>query len=121
MKLTSRAWKSGRDASALYNRLKGQHGVFYRSGGGERVVETGQYWRQVSRAPSWGPMRGHRCLGYHVLTSQGFEGHAFRLTSTDELPKMDVVMPEEEVSNRLLIPACGVNKGIVHAGRNLQA
>lgn len=47
--LIFRAWKSGRDAASIYHSLKENgDGVFHRSGGGERVVETGQYWRQVS-------------------------------------------------------------------------
>jgi hypothetical protein len=48
-KLTSSAWRSGKEFKARYGRLldKGE-GVFSRSAGGARVVETGQYWMQVS-------------------------------------------------------------------------
>lgn len=49
----SRAWRSGKEFAARYSRLmeKGE-GVFSRSSGGQRVVETGRYWLQVGDGTS---------------------------------------------------------------------
>jgi hypothetical protein len=42
------AWRSGRDFAALYRKLvKSSPGLFSRSAGGGRVVESAQYWLQV--------------------------------------------------------------------------
>lgn len=69
------AWISGLDYKLRYDKLlSGGEGVFTRSAGGERVVETGQYWLE------------------------GFSENRFRLRHTDMLPKLDVVMPESDVS-----------------------
>lgn len=44
-----RAWKSGLNYRVRYGKLLSSGpGVFTRSAGGDRVVETGQYWLEVS-------------------------------------------------------------------------
>lgn len=43
-----RAWRSGKRYAALYKHLLDEgEGLFTRSAGGGRVVETGSYWLQV--------------------------------------------------------------------------
>jgi hypothetical protein len=43
------AWRSGVEYKARYGKLLREgEGIFTRSAGGDRVVETGQYWLEVS-------------------------------------------------------------------------
>ena len=54
IELMYRAWRSGIGAKARYTKLiREGDGVFTRSAGGERVVETGKYWLEVS-PPAYG-------------------------------------------------------------------
>jgi len=46
------SWRSGKEVAALYKRfLESGDGVFSRSTGGARVVETAGYWLQVKLLP----------------------------------------------------------------------
>jgi hypothetical protein len=48
-RLIGRAWRSGLGTKARYGKLLREgDGVFTRSAGGGRVVETGKYWLEVS-------------------------------------------------------------------------
>lgn len=43
-----RSWRSGREVAALYEQfVEAGEGVFSRSAGGDRVVETAGYWMEV--------------------------------------------------------------------------
>jgi len=56
-RLIVRAWRSGVGIKARYSKLLREgDGVFTRSAGGGRVVETGKYWLEVSHGScAFGP------------------------------------------------------------------
>jgi hypothetical protein len=86
-----RAWRSGLGTKARYGKLLRQgDGVFTRSAGGGRVVETGKYWLEVSNG----------LYAFDQADGQGFNAAKFRIRPVDELPLLDVVIPEEEVRPR---------------------
>ncbi|ORY34332.1 histidine phosphatase superfamily [Naematelia encephala] len=73
------AWRSGRELAGVYKHLlKTGDGLFTRSAGGSRVVETSGYWLQ------------------------GFRGSPFKIRHTDELEQVDVVLPEGNTYNNTL-------------------
>nr|XP_031863612.1 uncharacterized protein CI109_000864 [Kwoniella shandongensis]KAA5530684.1 hypothetical protein CI109_000864 [Kwoniella shandongensis] len=73
------AWKSGVDIAKTYKTfLSHAEGVFTRSSGGGRIVETAGYWLE------------------------GFRGDKFKLTDKSKLPPADLVIPEDETFNNTL-------------------
>jgi hypothetical protein len=67
------AWRSGVGYKARYGKLLREgDGIFTRSAGGDRVVETGQYWLEVS-ASRWDPRaRADGCRAF-LGTNSGFD------------------------------------------------
>ncbi|WWC85773.1 uncharacterized protein L201_000639 [Kwoniella dendrophila CBS 6074] len=78
------SWLSGRQIKSIYKRfLSKSEGIFTRSSGGGRVVETSGYWLE------------------------GFNGGRFSLKDKSKLPKVDVVILEgEEYNNTLSVHSC---------------
>ncbi|WWD05867.1 hypothetical protein V865_003951 [Kwoniella europaea PYCC6329] len=73
------SWISGRQVKQMYGSfLRNAEGVFTRSSGGERVVETSGYWLE------------------------GFRGERFKLRDVSKLPKVDLVILEGEAFNNTL-------------------
>ncbi|KAK4686161.1 hypothetical protein P7C73_g3973, partial [Tremellales sp. Uapishka_1] len=73
------SWRSGRQNAAMYKKLIDEgNGVFARSAGGGRVVETAGYWLQ------------------------GYLGESFKLKSPDQLHQTNLTMPEGTESNNTL-------------------
>ncbi|GFZ50736.1 hypothetical protein JCM24511_08494 [Saitozyma sp. JCM 24511] len=73
------AWRSGRDFAALYRKLvRSSPGLFSRSAGGGRVVESAQYWLQ------------------------GAMDDPFNILPRAELPSPNVTIPESDTSNNTL-------------------
>ncbi|WRT63672.1 uncharacterized protein IL334_000595 [Kwoniella shivajii] len=78
------SWMSGRQLKQMYSQFIGKaEGVFTRSSGGGRVVETSGYWLE------------------------GFRGDKFQLKEKSKLPKTDVEIPEgEDYNNTLSVHSC---------------
>ncbi|KAK1926180.1 histidine phosphatase superfamily [Papiliotrema laurentii] len=73
------AWRSGRELKAVYHPLiQSGEGLFVRSSGSHRVVESAGYWLE------------------------GFYGRAFKLRDAGHLPLPNVTIPEGETSNNTL-------------------
>ncbi|KAL7420830.1 hypothetical protein Q5752_004783 [Cryptotrichosporon argae] len=70
------AWRSGREAAAIYHKLSAP--PFVRSAGGDRVVESAQYWLE------------------------GFSGLPFKIRERRALPAPDVMIPECDTCNSTL-------------------
>ncbi|WWC58080.1 uncharacterized protein I303_100615 [Kwoniella dejecticola CBS 10117] len=79
------SWLSGRALKQQYGQFlrHAAEGIFTRSSGGGRVVETAGYWLE------------------------GFRGDRFKLKDSSILPQVDVVIPEgEEYNNTLSVHSC---------------
>ncbi|ODN97157.1 hypothetical protein I350_08137 [Cryptococcus amylolentus CBS 6273] len=78
------AWDSGYHISGAYRKfLEQAEGVFTRSAGGERIVETSGYWLE------------------------GFRRHRFSRKELPKLPEVDLVIPEgSSYNNTLSVHSC---------------